>query len=89
MYIWYYHIYNIKIMFVKHLMEYLEKFVDDKKGNAIQNATVYIQKNDTMHEIERIEVLENNIIGQPSIFVLLRTAEDGKKLPDKFVKGVL
>ena len=76
-------------MFVKHLMEYLEKFVDDKKGNAIQNATVYIQKNDTMHQINRIEVLENNIIGQPSIFVLLRTEEDGKKLPDKFVKGVL
>ena len=76
-------------MYVKHLMEYLEKFVDDKKGNAIQNATVYIQKNDTMHEIKRIEVLENNIIGQPSILVLLRTADDGKKLPDKFVKGVL
>jgi len=67
-------------MYVKHLMEYLEKFVDSKKGNAIQNATVYIQK---------IEVLENNIIGQPSIFVLLRTLEDGKKLPDKFVKNIL
>ena len=76
-------------MYVKHLMEYLAKFVDSKKGNAIQNATVYIQKNDTMHEISRIEVLENNIIGQPSIFVLLRTLEDGKKLPDKFVKNIL
>ena len=76
-------------MYVKHLMEYLQKFVGDKKGNAIQNATIYIQKNDTMHQIDRIEVLENNIIGQPSIFVLLRTEEDGKKLPDKFVKGVL
>ena len=76
-------------MYVKHLMEYLEKFVDSKKGNAIQNATVYIQKNDTMHEISRIEVLENNIIGQPSIFVLLRTIEDGKKLTDKMVKNIL
>ena len=76
-------------MYVKHLMEYLDKFVDSKKGNAIQNAAVYIQKNDTMHEISRIEVLENNIIGQPSIFVLLRTLEDGKKLPDKFVKNIL
>ena len=76
-------------MYVKHLMEYLDKFVDSKKGNAIQNATVYIQKNDTMHEIKTIEVLENNIIGQPSIFVLLRTLEDGKKLPDKFVKNIL
>ena len=76
-------------MYVKHLMEYLDKFVDSKKGNAIQNATVYIQKNDTMHEIKTIEVLENNIIGQPSIFVLLRTIEDGKKMPDKFVKNIL
>ena len=75
-------------MYVKHLMEYLAKFVDNKKGNAIQNATVYIQKNDSMHEIKTIEVLENNIIGQPSIFVLLRTLEDGKKLPDKFVKNI-
>jgi hypothetical protein len=70
-------------------MEYLAKFVDNKKGNAIQNATVYIQKNDSMHEIKTIEVLENNIIGQPSIFVLLRTLEDGKKLPDKFIKHIL
>ena len=76
-------------MYVKHLMEYLEKFVDNKKGNAIQNATVYIQKNDSMHEIKTIEVLENNIIGQPSIFVLLRTLEDAKKLPDKFIKNTL
>ena len=76
-------------MYVKHLMEYIHKFVDSKKGNAIQNATVYIQKNDTIHEIQKIEVLENNIIGQPSIFVLLRTIEDGKKLPDKFVKNIL
>jgi hypothetical protein len=70
-------------------MEYLAKFVDNKKGNAIQNATVYIQKNDSMHEIKTIEVLENNIIGQPSIFVLLRTLEDGKKMPDKFIKNIL
>ena len=76
-------------MYVKHLMEYLAKFVDNKKGNAIQNATVYIQKNDSMHEIKTIEVLENNIIGQPSIFVLLRTLEDGKKMPDKFIKNIL
>ena len=76
-------------MYVKHLIEYLAKFVYNKKGNAIQNATVYIQKNDTMHEIQKIEVLENNIIGQPSIFVLLRTIEDGKKMPDKFVKNIL
>jgi len=73
-------------VYVKHLMEYLAKFVDDKKGNAIQNATVYIQKGSTMHEIRTIEVLENNIIGQPSIFVLLRTVDDGKQLPNKFVK---
>ena len=76
-------------MFVKHLMEYLQQFVGDKKGNAIQNARVYIQKGGEMHEISRIEVLENNIIGQPSIFVLLRTEKDGTVMPTKLVKDLV
>ena len=44
-------------MFVKNLMEYLQQFVNDKKGNAIQNARVFIQKGGEMHQISRIEVL--------------------------------
>ena len=30
-------------MFVKHLQEYLDKFTDGKKGNAVSNATIYMQ----------------------------------------------
>ena len=76
-------------MYVKHLMEYLQQFVNDKKGNAIQNARVYIQKGGEMHQISRIEVLENNIIGQPSIFVLLRTQKDRHNMPSKLVKDLV
>jgi len=76
-------------MYVKHLMEYLQQFVNDKKGNAIQNARVYIQKGGEMHQISRIEVLENNIIGQPSIFVLLRTQKDRMQMPSKLVKDIV
>ena len=76
-------------MFVKNLMEYLQQFVNDKKGNAIQNARVYIQKGGEMHQISRIEVLENNIIGQPSIFVLLRTQKDQMQMPSKLVKDLV
>ena len=76
-------------MFVKNLMEYLQQFVNDKKGNAIQNARVFIQKGGEMHQISRIEVLENNIIGQPSIFVLLRTQKDRHNMPSKLVKDLV
>ena len=76
-------------MFVKNLMEYLQQFVNDKKGNAISNARVYIQKGGEMHQISRIEVLENNIIGQPSIFVLLRTQKDRHQMPSKLVKDLV
>ena len=44
-------------MFVKHLMEYLEGFVDGTKGNAINNARVYVEREGEMQEIHRIEVL--------------------------------
>jgi len=45
-------------MFVKHLQEYLDKFTDGRKGNAVSNAA--------------IEVQESNIIGQSAIRVVLK-----------------
>ena len=59
-------------MFVKHLQEYLDQFTDGKKGNAISNARIYIDVNGHLEEIKRIEVQESNIIGQPSIRVVLK-----------------
>ena len=63
-------------MFVKHLQEYLDQFTDGKKGNAISNAKIYMEVNGHLEEIKRIEVQESNIIGQPSIRVVLKPADN-------------
>ena len=63
-------------MFVKHLQEYLDQFTDGKKGNAISNARIYIDVNGHLEEIKRIEVQESNIIGQQSIRVVLKPADN-------------
>ena len=59
-------------MFVKHLQEYLDKFTDGKKGNAVSNANIYLQVGNHLEEIKRIEVQESNIIGQSAIRVVLK-----------------
>ena len=59
-------------MFVKHLQEYLAQFTDGKRGNAISNATIYMQVGGHLEEVKRIEVQEANIIGQNSIRVVLK-----------------
>ena len=59
-------------MFVKHLQEYLDQFTNGKKGNAVSNATIYMQVGGHLEEIRRIEVQESNIIGQNSIRVVLK-----------------
>ena len=62
-------------MFVKHLQEYLDKFTNGKKGNAISNARIYMQVGGHLEEIRRIEVQESNIIGQTSVRVVLKPAD--------------
>ena len=59
-------------MFVKHLQEYLDKFTDGKKGNAVSIATIYMQVGNYLEEIKRIEVQESNIIGQSAVRVVLK-----------------
>ena len=63
-------------MFVKHLQEYLEQFTNGRKGNAISNARIYMQIGGHLEEIKRIEVQESNIIGQQSIRVVLKPADN-------------
>ena len=63
-------------MFVKHLQEYLDQFTDGKKGNAVSNATIYMDVNNHLEKIARIEVQESNIIGQPSIRVVLKPEQE-------------
>jgi len=59
-------------MYVKHLQEYLDQFTDGKKGNAVSNATIYMQVDGHLEEVKRIEVQESNIIGQSAIRVVLK-----------------
>jgi hypothetical protein len=59
-------------MFVKHLQEYLDQFTDGKKGNAVSNATIYMQVGSHLEEVKKIEVQESNIIGQSAIRVVLK-----------------
>ena len=63
-------------MYVKHLQEYLDKFTDGKKGNAISNATIYMQVGKHLEKIGRIEVQEANLIGQDSIRVVLKPTRE-------------
>ena len=63
-------------MFVKHLQEYLDQFTDGKKGNAVSNARIYIDVNGHLEEIKRIEVQESNIIGQQSVRVVFKPADN-------------
>ena len=59
-------------MFIKDLMNYLEHFVDGKKGNAINNAKIYMKVGTYLEEIKRIDVEESNIIGDGTIRVVFK-----------------
>ena len=66
-------------MYVKHLQEYLDKFTEcpnGRKGNAVSNATIYMQVGKHLEKIGRIEVQEANIIGQDSIRVVLKPTRE-------------
>jgi hypothetical protein len=68
-------------MYVKHLQEYLEKFTNGTKGNAISNAQIFIEtETGHLEAIRRIEVQESNLIGAESIRVVLKSEN-----MDKFV----
>ena len=63
-------------MFVRHLQQYLDQFTNGTKGNGVSNATIYVQVGGHLEEIRRIEVQESNIIGQQSIRVVLKPADN-------------
>ena len=63
-------------MFVKHLQQYLDQFTDGKKGNGVSNARIYMQVNNHLEEIKRIEVQESNIIGQSAFRVVLKPTKE-------------
>ena len=62
-----------KIMYVRHLQEYLDKFTDGTKGNAVSNATIYMDNGSgNIFPIGTIEVQESTIIGKPSVRVVIK-----------------
>ena len=63
-------------MFVKHLQEYLDQFTNGKRGNGVSNARIFMEVNGHLEEIKRIEVQESNIIGQQSVRVVLKPADN-------------
>ena len=74
-------------MFVKHLQEYLDKFTDGKKGNAVSNATIYMQVGNYLEEIKRIEVHESNNPMDTSLRVVLKPNREEKLiLPPGYIK---
>jgi hypothetical protein len=60
-------------MYVRHLQEYLDKFTDGTKGNAVSNATIYMDNGSgNIFPIGTIEVQESTIIGKPSVRVVIK-----------------
>jgi hypothetical protein len=66
-------------MYVKHLQEYLDKFTNGKKGNAVSNAKIFIYVNGYLEEIKRIEVHEHAMSqpGAESIRIVLKPNSRG------------
>ena len=59
-------------MYIKDLMKYLEHFIDGEKGTAINHAKIYMKTEGYYEEIKRIDVEEDNIIGNASIRVVFK-----------------
>ena len=59
-------------MYIKDLMNYLNEFIGGKKGNAINQAKIYMKSEGYYEEIKRIDVEEDNIIGNASIRVVFK-----------------
>ena len=74
-------------MYVKHLQQYLDQFTDGKKGNAVSNATIYVQVGGHLEEIRRIEVHESTNPLDTSLRVVLKPNREEKLiLPPGYIK---
>ena len=72
-------------MLVKDLQQFLGSFTDKLKdgkgrGNAVQYAKIYIEVDGYLEEIRRMEVQENNIIGEKQSLRLVLKPNKDKKL---------
>ena len=53
-------------------MNYLEHFIDGKKGNAINHAKIYMKIGPYLEELKRIDVEESNLIGDSTVRVVFK-----------------
>ena len=80
-----------KIMYVKHLQEYLEKFTEGqqgRRGNAVSDAKIYIMTSKGyLEEIKRIEVHASNNPIDTSLRVVLKPNREEKLiLPPGYIR---
>ena len=75
-------------MYVKHLQEYLDRFTNGKKGNAVSSAKIYIAtQSGYLEEIRRIGVHESTTPGDTSVRVVLKPNKEEKLiLPPGYIK---
>jgi len=59
-------------VYIKDLMNYLEHFIDGKKGNAINHAKIYMKIGPYLEELKRIDVEESNLIGDSTVRVVFK-----------------
>jgi len=70
-------------MRLRHLMEYLTEFMDNKgKGQkgSLGDASVFMHVNGHLEEIKRIEVQESTIIGANSMRIVLKPMKEERLL---------
>tara|TARA_R100000005_G_scaffold36956_1_gene17125 strand:- start:119 stop:520 length:402 start_codon:yes stop_codon:yes gene_type:complete len=80
-----------KVMYVKHLQEYLEKFTEGqqgRRGNAVSDAKIYIMTSKGyLEEIKRIEVHASNNPMDTSLRVVLKPNREEKLiLPPGYIR---
>ena len=67
-------------MRVRELQQYLSKFTDAQKGNAISDCPIYIETMDgKLEEIRKIELQESKLINSPEPARLVLKAESLKR----------
>ena len=74
-------------MRVMDLQQLLSDFTGKLRGNAVSNAKIYVEKNGFLEEIRRMEVHESQIIGSPSIKLVVKTQDEQHLTIDEGLKG--
>ena len=72
-------------MRVQDLQEFLAKFTEG--SDAIKNAHIFVEVSGKLAEVKRMEVHESQIIGSPSIKLVVKTQDEKHLTIDEGLKG--